>query len=595
MTLAQQRGNTLVETTFLLQAGLAAFSTGDLASAVRYCDLGILNGRRYGIRFVEIMCNLWRMIIAGVQQDTEKIKECSQQLSILVEDARVVAQSPNLLQRIALIEGRATAMNFLGRYHAALEFADDAIQLAERSQHDSFAAWAQNEKALALIGLGRFEEALAVARACVELAGEQRMAERTARTALIMAYAGLGKFAEARREADTARAEYNERNPYYLRFALAEARLLKLSIGRAATSADRQSLKTRLAANIAEVLALVESWDAPLLREQIRKEFRDVAPKKNESERRLLLGHENDELVAGRDEIEPTIRLWTFGLLTAEPIAEISLRNGASDSSERGSHFESGSPLKGAGPRREARPREQRDTKARQLISVLVAARAESSDGRGGHRQGGMLTRENIIDRLWPEADVGNILNVLYSTTKRARLLLGSPEAIQLTEEGYSLSPIVSTDCEDVLRHHAESRQARKRTALFSVTFHHEQILQLSERGPFMDGVFGPWLDGLRTRLATLRRAAAVRLIQTDLERGLFDRVEDLAHKLLTIDEFDEEALRGLMLVSARRNQKARLVRLYDEFSKKLKVELRTDPSAELRSLYSSLVDNPEV
>ena len=95
----------VVETTFLVQAALAAFSTGDIPAATRYCDFGIVNGRRYGIRFVEIMSYLWRMIIAGVQQDVEKVKDCSQQLSILVEDARVVAQSPNLLQRISLIEG----------------------------------------------------------------------------------------------------------------------------------------------------------------------------------------------------------------------------------------------------------------------------------------------------------------------------------------------------------------------------------------------------------------------------------------------------------------------------------------------------------
>src|SRR5581483_3484826 len=214
---AKEHGNTLVETMFLFQAALAAFSTGDVRSATKHCDLGIVNGRRYGIRFVEIMSYLWRMIIAGVQQDADKVKECSQQLSVLVEDARVVAQSPNLLQRISLIEGRATAMNFLGRYHVALEFAEEAIQLARSNQHDSFAAWAQNEKALALVGLGRFEEAVSVATTSVQLAGEQRLAERTARTALIMAYAGMGRFEEARKEIEIVRSEYKERNPYFLR------------------------------------------------------------------------------------------------------------------------------------------------------------------------------------------------------------------------------------------------------------------------------------------------------------------------------------------------------------------------------------------
>ena len=572
MSLAQQRGNTLVETTFLVQAALAAFSTGDLRGAIKYCDLGILNGRRYGIRFVEIMCNLWRMIVAGVQQDNDKVKECSQQLSLLVEDARVVAQSPNLLQRISLIEGRATAMNFLGRFHAALEFADDAIQLAGRSQHDSFAAWAQNEKAFALIGLGRFEEALAVAQACVELAGEQRMAERTARAALIMAYAGVGLFAEARIEAEKARTEYNERNPYYLRFALAEARLVKLLIGHAATKTERQSFRARLTTSISEILGFIDSWDAPLLSEQISKEFQEVVPKKIASDKLPNFGDSTSERHRGTLEVEPKILLWTFGSLLVTEVP---------DSADFTDALEKSEPI-------EARAKD-RDSRVRQLISILVASRADSSENRGG-QQRGEVSPESLMDQLWGEADLGNTANTLYSTIKRARVFLGSPDSIIVTEDGYGLSPIVWTDCDTVLRHYTESRQARKRSAMFSATFHHEQILKLTDRGEFMEGVFGPWLETLRTRFLTLRRTSAVRLIETNLERGLFDRVEELCHKLLALDEFDEDAIRGLMIVNAKRTQRTRLVRIYEDYAAKLKVELNGEPSQEIRSLYASLL-----
>ena len=80
-----------------------------------------------------------------------------------------------------------------------------------------------------------------------------------------------------------------------------------------------------------------------------------------------------------------------------------------------------------------------------------------------------------------------------------------------------------------------------------------------------------------------------LRLIQTDLDRGLLDRVEDLGHKLLLTDEFDEEALRALLTVSARRRQTSRLVKLYSDYSKRLKTEFRSDPSAELKSFYADL------
>ncbi len=571
MTQAQHRGNTLVETTFQFQAALASFSTGDLLAATRYCDLGIINGRRYGIRFVETMCYLWRMIIAGVQQDAEKVKECSQQLSMLVEDARVVAQSPNLLQRIALIEGRATAMNFLGRFHAALEFADDAIQLAVRSNHDSFAAWARNEKAFALIGLGRFEEALAVAQACVELAGEQRMAERTARTALIMAYAGVGLFDEARAEADKARIEYNEHNPYFLRFALAEARLMKLSLAASHSKTERHHIRIKLTNAVSDILSFVEHWNAPLLHDQIQAEFQAVMTKKPAIERLPRFSEEGPDGVLVSQSIEPKIRLWTFGPLLASEVTDDSDTTAPPIDSEL----------------REARTRD-RDSKVRQLISLLLVSRAEAPDSRGGH-MAGTLTREYLIDQLWSEGELASAANVLHTTIKRARLLLGNPDSILLNEDGYFLSPIVWSDCEAVIRHYSDSRQSTKRSALFSISFHHEQIIKLTDRGPFLDGVFGPWLDSLRTRLTTLRRTALVRLIQTDIDRGLFDRVEELCHKLLLLDEFDEEATRGLMLVAARRNQKAQLSRVFLDYSSRLKTELKGEPSKEMLGLYESL------
>src|SRR5665213_1422333 len=551
---AKEHGNTLVETMFLFQGALAAFSSGDVPAATACCELGISNGRRYGIRFVEIMCYLWRMIIAGVEQDAEKVKECSQQLSMLVEDARAhdrsfaVAQSPNLLQRISLLEGRATAMNFLGRYHAALEFAEEAIQLAATHQHDSFAAWAQNEKALALIGLGQFEEALAVAKGCVELSGEQRLAERTARTALIMANAGMGRIEEARREAELVRPEYKERNPYYLRFAVAESRLLRLLVGRARTIAERQALRQKMQMRAEDLIELARAWNAPRLEEQLRKEFEEVLPKLNgtdaadgPSSMSAILT--SSEQVRMSDPRRPAIRLWCFGPLTAEqtvaePYGGIqnSLVEERSSKDERPSRDERGSG---------------RENKVRQLISALVAARAEALEPRPGRdpsRAGkGALTRENLLDLLWPDSDTSSV-NTLHTTVKRARAFLGNPESILLNEDGYILGPMIETDCEDTLRHYDDARQARKRNALFSITFHYEQIVKLTDRGTFMNGLYGAWLDGLRTRLATLRRTAAVRLIEIELERGLLERAEEMCLKLLAHDEFDEEALRGLLM-----------------------------------------------
>jgi DNA-binding SARP family transcriptional activator len=91
--------------------------------------------------------------------------------------------------------------------------------------------------------------------------------------------------------------------------------------------------------------------------------------------------------------------------------------------------------------------------------------------------------------------------------------------------------------------------------------------------------------------METIRRAAAIQLIQTNLERGLLDRAEELCHTLLALDEFDEDAFRGLLLVSARRRQSSRLYSIYETYARRLKEEYKSEPSDELKSLFSTLLE----
>lgn len=567
--LAQQRGNTLVETTFVLQAALAAFYTGDLRAAIRYCDLGILNGRRYGIRFVETMSYLWRMICAGVEQDAEKVKECSQQLAVLVEDARVVAQSPHRLQRISMLEGRSTAMNFLSRHHAALEYAEEAIQLAKSEHHDSFATWAQNEKALALVGLGRYEEAIEVAERSIALAGEQRSAARTAHVALLMAYTGVARFTDAAKQLELVRNDYRDRNPFYLRFGLAEARLLQLGMRqRTPIVAELPVQRKRLQGRVKELVELALEWKANQIAESIGREFDDVVTA-DDLPAALIAATKAKPDSADREAIK--VRLFTFGTLNAEPV----------EIREATATVEGGPEVN-----REARGRE---SKVRQLIAYLAIARAEATDGRNMRRHAGGLSRDTLVDALWPESDPESGTNALYTSVRRARNFLGSAESIIFAEGLYSLSPIVWTDCEEFLRHYNEARQARKRSAQFSITFHYERMLRLAERGGFLEGLYNGWSESLRTRLNTLRRSAALRIIETNLERGLLDRVEALCQTLLADDEFDEEAMRGLMIAAARRRQSTKVFTLYDDFVRRFQKEFQSEPSRELHSLFEAL------
>jgi DNA-binding SARP family transcriptional activator len=74
-----------------------------------------------------------------------------------------------------------------------------------------------------------------------------------------------------------------------------------------------------------------------------------------------------------------------------------------------------------------------------------------------------------------------------------------------------------------------------------------------------------------------------------DLERGLLDKAERVAHILLNEDEFDEEAIRTLLIVTGRKRQMTKAVTLYDSFAKRLRAEFKVEPSEELKSLLERL------
>lgn len=544
---ARQRRDTITETTFLYQACVAAFSTGHVREAIRFVDQGMIYGRRYGIRFAEIMSNIWRMILAGVELDVEKVKECTGNL-----DA-ITAQSSNLLWRISYIEGRATTMNFLGRHQSALDFAEEAIRLADSNEYHSFAAWAHNERGLALIGLGRFSEAHETATQCLELSGQQLMSVRMARTVLAAAEAGLGNAARAEDEIAIVRPLFNDKNPYYLRLLQVEARMRRAQLQTALVRGNKQELRSALQSKAKEMLDLAREWSMPKLEASILEEYKDILDSTD-----LAPAEVHAFSAPVTKEADPAIlHLCTIGAF--EVIAP-------------------GDP--GRQTEDDKGPRRGRDSKVKQLIAMLVVARFEK-------RQ---LTKENLADRLWPDSDGAAATASLHTAVKRARLLMGLQESINFSEGNYELSPQVSTDIEALFVESEEIRQLQKKGATFAVAFRYETMLRQLSKGAFFEGLDGMYLDAIRSRLEALKRHIVERLLSINIDRGLLEKAETLCYDLFKEDEFDEQALKSLLMIAAKRKQVSRIPAIFDSYVSRYRKEFKSDPDPDLKKYTESLL-----
>lgn len=535
---ARLRRDAITETTFLYQAAVAAFSTGEVVEAMRYADQGIVYGRRYGIRFAEVMSNIWRMIIAGVQHEDKRAEECIANL-----DA-ILSTSGNLLWKISYIESRATTMNFLGKHEEALLQAEEAIRLADNNEYRSFAAWAHNEKGLALNGLGRYGDALSTATNCLLLLGQQLMAERTARTVLVGALAGHFEWVQAEQELERVKALTTEKSPYYYRIIQTEARLVRSMLSAPDLRDKRFEARTRLRSIVQEMIDLSRHWQAPKLEKEITTEFREFAP--------VIPIYEQvvEHAVLKREKQPSRYRLHTLGSFYVEDLE---------------------SP--------DATVRKGRDSKVRTLIGMLLVARIE----------GRTLTKENLGDKLWGDSSFDAQLAALHTSIKRARALIGGSDAITFGEGAYELSNIVSSDIEELMLEAEDVRQIARRGASFSVAIRYERLIKGLGHGRFMEGVDAEWVDGVRNRIEALKRTAIERLLNLNIDRSAYDRAEALCQELLLEDEFDGLAIRSLLSIAAKKQQISKVKGIYENYAAKYRREFSSEPDPAIKRLADSL------
>lgn len=190
--------------------------------------------------------------------------------------------------------------------------------------------------------------------------------------------------------------------------------------------------------------------------------------------------------------------------------------------------------------------------------------------------------RDDLIELLWPEADPDSAAGNLRILVHRLRLTLGGPSPVLSTNGWVSLNPAYRWDLDleemEALVRGAHGDANRLETAIAMV------------RGePFVEDRYDDWAVGLTTRAVRVWRDACLQLATICTLRGRHDEAALWYERLLDADPLDEDALRGVMTVTARAGRLSDALRRYEAFRTKLADELDTEPATETENLVDRI------
>ena len=201
--------------------------------------------------------------------------------------------------------------------------------------------------------------------------------------------------------------------------------------------------------------------------------------------------------------------------------------------------------------------------RAAELVQLLALAE--------GHR----LTRDQVIEALWPHLDAHAGAANLRKAAHHARQALGSPEAVVLRGGQVALFPSRAVET-DVARFEADARAAlageEPAACATAAEVYGGDLLP--------DALYEEWTQATREHL----RAQQAELLRRS---GRWER-------LVQLDPTDEAAYRELMRHELDQGSRPAAIRWYGRLRTALRRELRMSPSPETQALYAECISGLE-
>lgn len=205
------------------------------------------------------------------------------------------------------------------------------------------------------------------------------------------------------------------------------------------------------------------------------------------------------------------------------------------------------------------------------LFTLLITA---------GDRQ---RRRDDLIDWLWPDADPDTASGNLRILVHRLRLALGGDPSPVISRNGWvALNPAYSwvLDLEEFETAVATAGNDPARL---------EAAIAMTRGEPFVENRYDDWATPLVDRATRVWREACLQLATTHKMRGRHDEAASWFERVLDADPLDEEAIRGLMVTTARMGRPADALKRYQDFRARLANDLDAEPAPETVALAESV------
>jgi len=190
------------------------------------------------------------------------------------------------------------------------------------------------------------------------------------------------------------------------------------------------------------------------------------------------------------------------------------------------------------------------------------------------HPQG--RTKEQVGLAFWPDASTSQLRNNFHVTLHRLRKALGGANWVTLERDRYRIAAELIEEFDA-----GKFEQLIKAKKL-------EQAVALY-RGDLLGEQVGDWYLEHSDRLQRLYVDALMELGARYIKEQEHKKAADAYRRVLERDAIHEDATQGLMRCHAALGEKPQALRLYQQFSEKLKTELQTKPRVETVKLFESL------
>lgn len=234
----------------------------------------------------------------------------------------------------------------------------------------------------------------------------------------------------------------------------------------------------------------------------------------------------------------------------------------------------------------EVKERDWRSSKARHLFQLLLTERGRT------------LSRDRILETLWPEMETDAAANNLRVTLNRLSKAIepdrpdGAPPSYILQQNDaytFNLNSDYQLDVTDFIAAVSEGQQCERQGQRHPAIMAYRRAMNLYS-GPFLpDAMYEDWTVVERERLILLFDDAATRLGILLLDEGMAHEAIGLAWRVLENDQSHEEAYRLLMRAHAHLGERSTALRLYTRCVNVLRDELGVEPMPETTALYNKL------